>query len=386
MKNRKTLLLLIALCIAIVASFGACAPATPSAAESDSAAAADDAAAVSEGGVTYKSQPAFVGNEDEVYYFIDFAAGVDYWSSLYEGFKDIGRQLGVQTVYAGIPDVDINAQVALFEDVLATNPAGIYLCPFNGEPFAQSLQKAKDQGVPVMLYTNPPEDAPYLGMVDHNNALDSAKAADYIGEKLGGAGKVAIMETEGQPNHIARVDNFVARLEEKWPDVEVVGKAATNHDAELGANAAKDFMTANTDLDYIFCVSSNCALGASVAVQEAGADVRIVTFDADPGILDALKAGEIDACIQPDAYMFGYMGLLPLYIEKHQLMDPMTDQKANGQYIFDMPIMYPASRIVTAENADYFNSTIYLENRQSKSYDESGTDMTNPDLPGYWER
>lgn len=380
MKNKKAFVLVIVLCIAIVVSFGACSSNDVAA----DAQASDEVAA--EGGVTYKSQPAFVGNEDEVYYFIDFAAGVDYWSSLYEGFKDVGRQLGVQTVYAGIPDVDINAQVALFEDVLATNPAGIYLCPFNGEPFAQSLQKAKDQGVPVMLYTNPPEDAPYLGMIDHNNALDSAKAADYIGEQLGGEGEVAIMETEGQPNHIARVDYFVARLEEKWPGVKVVGTAATNHDAELGATAAKDFMTANPDLDYIFCVSSNCALGASVAVQEGNADVRIVTFDADPGVLDALKAGEIDACIQPDAYMFGYMGLLPLYIEKHQLMDPMTDQKANGQYIFDMPMMYPASRVVTAENADYYNSTLYLEGRDSKSYDESGTDMTNPDLPGYWER
>jgi ribose transport system substrate-binding protein len=339
------------------------------------------------GSVSYASQPPFVGNEDEIYYFVTFAGGVDYWSSLYEGFKDAGRQLGVKTAYAGTNEADINEEVALFNDVLATNPTGIYLCPFTGEPFAESLKTAKDQGVPVALYTNPPEDKSlYLAMIDHDNVRDSGVAAEYVGSELGGKGQVAIESTEGQGNHIARVKAFIDYLAEHYPDIEVVGETPTNHDAELGASVAKDFMTAYPDLKYIFCVSSNCALGASTAVQEMDRDTKILTFDTDPGLLDSIKAGQVAAAMQPDAYMFGYMGMLSTYIEKHELMDPMTDQKEKGEYMFGGQVIYPSCRVVTADNADLFNSAIYLERRESKGYDESGTDMKFAGLPGSWIR
>jgi ribose transport system substrate-binding protein len=223
-------------------------------------------------------------------------------------------------------------------------------------------------------------------MIDHDNVRDSGVAAEYVGSELGGKGKVAIESTEGQGNHIARVEAFVNYLAEHYPDVEVVGETPTNHDAELGASAAKDFMTAFTDLDFIFCVSSNCALGAATAVQEMDRQVKILTFDTDPGLLEALKNGQIAAAMQPDAYMFGYMGMLATYIEKHGLMDPMTDQKEKGEYMFGGQIIYPSCRVVTADNADFYNSSIYIEGRESKGYDESGPDMKFDGLPGYWTR
>jgi len=339
------------------------------------------------GAASFGSQPPFVGDTSEVYYFVTFAGGVDYWSSLYEGFKDAGRQLGVKTVYAGTNGADINDQVALFNDVLATNPTGIYLCPFTGEPFADSLKAAKSQGVPVCLYTNPPSDSSlYLAMIDHDNVRDSGVAAEHVGSELGGKGQVAIQTTEGQNNHIARTEAFIAYMAEHYPGVEIVAQAPTNHDAELGASVAKDFMLTYPNLDYIFCVSSNCALGAATAVQEMGRDVKILTFDTDPGLLDAIKAGQVTAAMQPDAYMFGYDGMLFTYIEAHKLMDPMTDQKEKGEYLFGGQIVFPSCRVVTADNADFFNSTIYLDRRQSKGYEESGTDMKYDGLPGFWTR
>jgi len=275
----------------------------------------------------------------------------------------------------------------LFNDVLATNPTGIYVCPFIGEPFADSFKAAKSQGVPVCIYTNPPEDKTlYLAMIDHDNIRDSGVAAQYVGDVLGGSGQVAIQTTEGQANHIARVDAFISYLADHFPNIDVVAQAPTNHDAELGASVAKDFMLTFPDLDYIFCVSSNCALGASTAVQEMGRSVKILTFDTDPGLLDAIKAGNVTAAMQPDAYMFGYDGMLFTYIEAHELMDPMTDQKVNGEYLFGGQIVFPSCRVVTAENADYFNSAIYLDRRQSKGYEESGSDMKYDGLPGFWTR
>ena len=148
---KKTLLIPVAVILCLCMLLTGCASKTQEAAPEAAASSAAEASSADSGGVTFGSNPAFVGSPEETYYFVTFAGGVDYWSSLYEGFKDAGRQLGVNTAYAGTNEADINEEVALFNDVLATNPAGIYLCPFTGEPFAESLKAAKEQGVPVCL-------------------------------------------------------------------------------------------------------------------------------------------------------------------------------------------------------------------------------------------
>ena len=337
-----------------------------------------------------KDKPAFVGDPDEVYYFINFVAGVDYWVSLYEGFKDVGRQLGVKTVYTGTTEFDINAQVTLFEQVLAKKPTGIFLCPISGEPFLDLVNRAKAEGIPVSLYTNGVEGMNYVAYIDHNNEFDSAKAADFVGKDLGGKGKVAILETLGQDNHEKRVKYFIERLKIKWPGVQVIARANTSHSVEKGALQTKSIIQAHPDVDYFFSVSSQSAMGSAISIEEEnmtnGLNIKLITFDCDPQILDMIKIGKISAAVQPDAYMFGYLGLWTLFVEKHQLMAPMDDRAATGQYRFQLPLVYPASMIVTKKNADYFYSNKYLESRGSKSFEESAHEMKNTNLPGYWRR
>jgi ribose transport system substrate-binding protein len=337
-----------------------------------------------------KDQPAFVGDPEEVYYFVDFVSGVDYWVSLYEGFKDIGRQLGVKTVYTGSTKFDINDQVTIFEQVLAKKPTGVFLCPIAGEPFLDLVNQAKADGIPIALYTNGIEGMEYVAYIDHNNELDSAKAADFVGEQLGGKGEVAVFETLGQDNHEKRVFYFIKRLEDKYPGIKVVARANTQHGLETGAEAAKSILQAHPEVDFFFSVSAQSAMGAAISIEEQKAmgttNARIITFDCNPQVLDMLKAGQIAAAVQPDAYMFGYLGLWSLFVEKHKLMAPMDDRSATGKYVFSLPLVYPSSIIVTKENADYFYSNKYLKNRQSKGFEESAHEMKSPDLPGYWRR
>src|SRR5690606_15741263 len=80
---------------------------------------------------------AFKGDPSDTYYLVDFVSGVEYWFPVYEMFKQAGQQLGVETVYTGTPEYDVNKQVAVFEQVLAKNPKGIFLSPMNPDPFIE---------------------------------------------------------------------------------------------------------------------------------------------------------------------------------------------------------------------------------------------------------
>ena len=128
-------------------------------------------------------------------------------------------------------------------------------------------------------------------------------------------------------------------------------------------------------------------MGAAAAIEEAKADVKILSFDVNQNVLEYMKRGSITAAVMPDAYNFGYLGMLSLYCESHKLLDPMNDYSMNDDKdAFDYPMINASSTVVTLENAHLYDTEKYLENRSSKGYDEGAQNMKSDVLPGYWKR
>jgi ribose transport system substrate-binding protein len=346
---------------------------------SGGAVAADDAE-----GFSSKIRPAFVGTEDETYYLLTFLSGYDFWTSYYEGFMDAGRQLGVNTKYMGATSADISEQIRVFEQIMALDPAGIMVNPSDGEPLTAAAQQANDLGIPLVIGENPIPDVEVAMWINHNEHLMTRKAADYIGEALGGKGEIAVMETVGQVNLDNRSAAFTENMETYWPDIEIVARTNPGHDEIKGAQDTASLIQAHPDLDFIFSVNPTAAMGAVTALQEAGSDVKVLTFDTNPNVLDYIKEGKIEAAIMPDPYSFGYMGMLALFMARHELLDPMWDYH-NDRPAFDFPLVNTGSSVVTKENADYFYSDKYKERRGSKGYDMEAKELKNPELRGYWE-
>src|SRR5512143_1246933 len=96
----------------------------------------------------------FQGSSDETYYMCVFVSGVDYWFSVYETMKDAGRQLGVKTVYSGTPEYDVNKQLAVFEQIIAKKPKGIFLSPMNSDAFVDPINRAVAQGIAVVTFAS----------------------------------------------------------------------------------------------------------------------------------------------------------------------------------------------------------------------------------------
>lgn len=368
----KRILLSIAI-VAMIASFG-----LPQAAFSSSKSTGKSEE------FTSKVRPAFVGSEDETYYLLTFLSGYDFWTSYYEGFMDAGRQLGVNTKYMGATTADISEQIRVFEQIMAFDPAGIMINPSDGDPLAQSAQKANELGIPLVIGENPIPGAKVAMWINHNEKMMTRKAADFIGNALNGKGQIAVMETVGQVNLDNRSAAFTENMEKHWPNVKIVARTNPGHDEIKGAQDTAALIQAHPDLDFIFTVNPTCAMGAVTALQEADSKVKVLTFDTNPNVLDYLKQGKLEAAIMPDPYTFGYMGLLALYLDRHGLLDPMWDY-TNDRPAFDVPLMNTGCSVVTKENADYFYSDKYKKRRGSDGYDMQAKNLKNEKLPGYWE-
>ncbi len=331
-------------------------------------------------------KPAFVGSEEDNYYMVTFVSGVDYWVGVYEGFKDAGRQLGVKTTYTGTPEYDINAQVTVFEQVVALKPAGIALCPINAEAFVEPIKRAREQGIPVMVFATDSPDADKIAYITSDNVVEGRMAADFIGEELNGEGEIAVLENLGQYNHELRVSSLIDRLEEKWPNVKVVARSNSRQDSEIAATSLQTMVQANPNIKFVYSVEATSGAGAGVAAKELGKDIKVLTFDASPDVLDMVKDGTIYAAIMPNVVQQGYWSMMTLFVYNHNLVDPMNDWEVSGESSVNIPYFDNGLNIVTKDNADYFYTSNYLQKRESKSFNESGHEMTNPDLPGFWRR
>ena len=313
----------------------------------------------------------FKCSEGETYYMNVMVSGVEYWFPVYEAFKQAAQSMGCKTAYTGTPEYDVNKQIASFDQVLAKQPAGILVHPMNSDPFIEPINRAVDSGVSVVTFAANSPNSKRASYVTSDNNREGSYAADVIAEAMGGKGEYGILENPGQDNHDKRVAAFVARMTEKYPDIKLVGRAATNQDANKAYQAVMSMAQANPNLGALFMPEANSALGAAQAAQELGGKIRVMNADVNGKILDMIKAGQVFGAVNPNQGIQGYMGFMLLFMAKHpELIDPMNDWKRAGYNPMGVPFVDNGFAVVTKDNADDFYWDAYLKRRGTKGIEE----------------
>lgn len=322
-----------------------------------------------------ESGSVFEGSEDEVYYMVTMVSGVEYWVGVYEGFKLAAAQLGVDTVYTGTPEYDINKEIAVFNQVLSRDPAGIAVHPMEPDSFIDPIDEAVDGGVPVVTFAADSPNSKRLAYITSDNVKEGYTAADAIAEAIGGSGEVAVVENPGQLNHEIRVRSFIERIEDEYPDIEVVARSATNQDANKAFTAVQTMKQAHPGIRGIFAPEASSGLGAAQAAVESDDDIKVMCVDINQSVLDMISAGEMFGAIQPDVVTQGYLSMLYLYMAKHGLLDTMNGWQDTGKLPVNIPFVDNGLDIVNEENAQYFYTKNYLDSRNTEGVEERASEM-----------
>ncbi|RCX17998.1 monosaccharide ABC transporter substrate-binding protein (CUT2 family) [Anaerobacterium chartisolvens] len=297
---------------------------------------------------------AFAGSKDQAYFMCVFVKGTAYWKGVYKGFKAAGDQLGVRTEFAGCDEYDANAQLKVFEQIVAKKPKGIALSPISSEIFKDPIDKAIAAGIKVTTFASDSPDSKRLTIITTDDITQGRLAADYIAQKTGERGTIGIIERPNQTNHAKRVKAFMDRLEEKYPGMKVVSRATADGDEAKSARVAVAMIREHPDLSLIYCVAGIEGIGAGVGVKESGKPVKVFCYDVDPQIIDMIKDGTIFASFQPNTVNMGYWSMLCLYTAANNLIDPANDWKAANKSPLPTTIDNGID-VVTKENCDYFD-------------------------------
>ncbi len=315
--------------------------------------------------------PPFRCEPGETFYMNVMVSGVEYWFPVYEMMKQAAQQMGCKTVYTGTPEYDVNKQLASFEQILAKKPAGILLHPMNPDPFIEPINRAAEMGIPVVTFAADSPQSKRVSFITSDNYREGQYAADTIAKDMGGKGKYAVLENPGQDNHDRRVQAFIQRMNDKWPEMELVSRAASNTDAVKAYNAVMSMAQANPDLGAVFMPEATSALGAAQAAKELGGKIRVFNADVNAKILDMIKAGDVFGAVNPNQGVQGYMGMMLLYMaSRKDQIDPMNDYARSGFNPMSVPFLDNGFSIVSKLNADDFYWDKYLQRRGTEGINE----------------
>ena len=119
-----------------------------------------------------------------------------------------------------------------------------------------------------------------------------------MNEQTGGTAKVAIIEGLPSDYTTQRMGGFVDRCAEAYPGIEVVATQPGDWVRETGMNAAMDMLQAHPEINVIYGLSDEMALGAVQACKQLNReDIICVGLDGNPNAMESVKAGELDATL-----------------------------------------------------------------------------------------
>lgn len=232
----------------------------------------------------------------------------EFWLMLAAGMERAGKELGATIdVQATRTETDTAGQLSIAETMIQNQYSALVLSPLTNDNLNSAVQTALDSGIPIV-------NANCEYIADSNTFVGGLqieigrKAADYFAEKLGGKGKIAILEgVPGTFTSIQRVAGFKERIAE-YPEIEIVASQPADYEVEKGMNVASNILTQNPDLDAIYACNDNMALGAVEALRSANLLGEVIVLGVD-GTGDAYKsiaAGELNATVDQFPETNGY--------------------------------------------------------------------------------
>lgn len=214
-----------------------------------------------------------------------------FYQDLRSGMEAAADSLGIDLhVVAG--EWDLARQTAQVQNFITREMDAIVIAPVNSSGIVSAVREAGEAGIPVFTADIASDGGDVVSHVASDNVQGGRLLGEYLARRLGGSGRVAILD---QPT-IASVQDRVMGFRQALaahPGIEIVAEPAVERGLRDVAKEKTDNLLARMpDIDAIFGTNDDCALGALASLQALGrTDVLVVGYDAIPEARTAIAGG-----------------------------------------------------------------------------------------------
>ena len=211
-------------------------------------------------------------------------SGTGFYNLVDSGFMDVLEPLGY-TFVRGISEFNVATELQLVEDFLTTGVDAMYFTIADAEGSAEAITRCNEAGVPVFIADSLPSstDIQYVACCMSNNIEAGEMVAKQICEKLGGKGKIALLDGPQITCVLERMQGF-KNVIAQYPDIELAGSTMVSEHSIAGCTSTiENMLQADPDINAILCYASYGSMASETALTNVGrADVLIGAVDGTP--------------------------------------------------------------------------------------------------------
>jgi ribose transport system substrate-binding protein len=296
--------------------------------------------------------------QKDVYYLIATNVTVPYWQTAANGFNEAAAQYKVTAKVVGPQSYDPLGELDALQQAVRAKPAGILISVADVSILEREIDLAVQEGIPVITIDSDASITRRLYFIGTNNLEAGRLGGSHLLEKLGNKGNVVFFSIPGQPNIEERLRGFKEILNTE-PGIKIADIVDIKGDAKAAFDKAQRYMalTGPQKIDAFVCLEAVSGKPVADAIKRANLQGReLITWDADPGTLDAIKDGTIDATIAQKPYTMGYFGLKLLH-EVFHAPPPQLNKDFRSDFYSPYPVFIDTgTTLVDRSNVDLYLS------------------------------
>jgi ABC-type sugar transport system substrate-binding protein len=240
----------------------------------------------------------------------------DFWNSYIKYVPLSAKELGVELKTTNSQN-DIANLISNTQAFISQGVKGVVMAPQDTAAIAPTLDQLAAKKIPVVTIDTRPDTGKVFMVVRADNRAYGIKACQFLGTKLGGKGKVVMLEGGlDSINGRDRTEAFNDCMKKDFPGITVFGEA-TDWKGDVAASKLQTRLASDPDIKGVYMESSFALSGTLQVLKQKGLAVPtsdpkhvfIVSNDGIPEELKDIQSGVIDATVSQPADLFAKYGL-----------------------------------------------------------------------------
>jgi inositol transport system substrate-binding protein len=202
---------------------------------------------------------------------------------------------------------DVVKQLSQVESFISQKVDAIVVNPVDTAATQKITEAAVKAGIPLVYVNRRPDDLklPKGVVTVASNDLEAGEMQmQYLAEKLGGKGEIVILLGDLANNSTTNRTKGVKEVLAKYPNIKIEQEQTGIWLRDKGMTLVNDWLTQGRKFDAVVSNNDEMAIGAAMALQQAGVEkgsVLIAGVDGTPDGLNAIKKGNMAVSVFQDA-------------------------------------------------------------------------------------
>jgi len=240
---------------------------------------------------------------------------------------------------------DVGRQISQVQNFIAQHVDAIVVSTVDASSTTRISHLAAEAKIPlVYVVRGPSEHSPQgVSFVHSDDTVAGRLQGEEIAKRLGHKGNIAIMQGELSDEATLKRTGGVKEIISKFPDMKIVETQTANYSRTEAIDLMSNWLLAGNKIDALAANNDEMAIGAAIALKQAGKDPKSVVIagvDATPDAVAAVSDGTLGLTVFQDAAGQGKTAV------------DAAIQLAKGEHV-DPEILIPF-QLVTKENYKLF--------------------------------